>query len=163
MMKNICWVTCFLLSFHFLNAQKHTIGEFYGGGVVFAVNEDGSHGLIVETTDQSGSCDWNEAQIAVKQEKNHSEEGKKFTDWRLPVIDELQMLFTNLKVDKLCSSIAKICFNTEYYWSSSKYIYTNTETNEKGYDYAWFFKFGIGGADWTAMGNSVAVRAVREF
>jgi len=117
----------------------------------------------VETVDQSNSCNWNDALLVVKEGKNHSKEGQIFTGGRLPLIDELHMLYLNLKLNKLCSSIASICFEGEYYWSSSQYIYTNSETDEKGYDYAWFFKMDQGVSDWTPMGNSVSVRAIREF
>ena len=36
----------------------HTIGETYGGGVVFYVYDDGRHGLIAATSDQSTGMQW---------------------------------------------------------------------------------------------------------
>jgi len=38
---------------------QHSIGENYGGGIVFYVDETGQHGLIAETTDQSTGIAWN--------------------------------------------------------------------------------------------------------
>ena len=36
----------------------HTIGESYGGGIVFYVYDGGQHGLIASTSDQSSSMRW---------------------------------------------------------------------------------------------------------
>jgi len=36
----------------------HTIGESYGGGIVFYVYDGGQHGLIADTTDQSTGIRW---------------------------------------------------------------------------------------------------------
>jgi hypothetical protein len=43
-----------------LNARvpAHYIGESYGGGIVFYAYDNGQHGLIVATTDQSSSIRW---------------------------------------------------------------------------------------------------------
>ncbi|MEO6305856.1 MAG: hypothetical protein ABIP51_22105, partial [Bacteroidia bacterium] len=81
----------------------------------------------------------------------------------LPSIDELNLLYATLKLNNLCSTITPLCFEGEYYWSSIKYIYTDRETGDKGYDYAWFIKLNNGEQDWSPMGNSMAVRAVRKF
>jgi hypothetical protein len=37
---------------------SHYIGESYGGGIVFYVYDNGQHGLIAATTDQSGDIRW---------------------------------------------------------------------------------------------------------
>ncbi|MFA5818660.1 MAG: hypothetical protein WC854_05220 [Bacteroidales bacterium] len=37
---------------------KHTIGEVYGGGIVFYVYDGGQHGLIAATVDQSTAIRW---------------------------------------------------------------------------------------------------------
>jgi beta-xylosidase len=37
---------------------KHTIGEAYGGGIVFYVYDNGQHGLIAATADQSAGIRW---------------------------------------------------------------------------------------------------------
>jgi hypothetical protein len=37
----------------------HYIGESYGGGIVFYVYDNGKHGLIAATSDQSSSIKWN--------------------------------------------------------------------------------------------------------
>jgi len=38
---------------------SHTIGESYGGGIVFYVYDNGNHGLIAATSDQSAGIRWN--------------------------------------------------------------------------------------------------------
>ena len=40
------------------NSGKHTIGETYGGGIVFYVYDNGRHGLIAATSDQSTGIRW---------------------------------------------------------------------------------------------------------
>jgi len=40
------------------NSGKHTIGESYGGGIVYYVYDNGKHGLIAATADQSTGVVW---------------------------------------------------------------------------------------------------------
>jgi hypothetical protein len=40
------------------SAESHYIGEVYGGGIVFYVYDNGQHGLIAATTDQSAGIQW---------------------------------------------------------------------------------------------------------
>jgi hypothetical protein len=40
------------------NAGQHFIGESYGGGIVFYVYDNGQHGLIAATADQSAGIIW---------------------------------------------------------------------------------------------------------
>ncbi|MBN2612832.1 MAG: DUF1566 domain-containing protein [Bacteroidales bacterium] len=40
------------------NVPKHFIGENYGGGIVFYVYDNGQHGLIAATSDQSAAIRW---------------------------------------------------------------------------------------------------------
>lgn len=162
-MRNLFLLMCMLFPFNVLEAQVHVIGERFGGGVVFSISADSLHGLIIETVDQSKSCDWEDAQIAVKAVEKHSDEGKKFNDWELPTIEELNLLYINLQIKDLCSAIIPLCFEGEYYWSSVKYIHTDWETGELGYDYAYFIQLSDGRQSWEPMGISMAVRAVRKF
>lgn len=41
-----------------INSSKHFIGEQYGGGIVFYVYDDGQHGLISASVDQSTGIRW---------------------------------------------------------------------------------------------------------
>ena len=40
------------------SSANHYIGESYGGGIVFFVYDNGQHGLIAATADQSGGVQW---------------------------------------------------------------------------------------------------------
>jgi hypothetical protein len=93
-MKKFVLATLVLLGFVLvLQAQtKHTIGEKFGGGVVFSISRNGLHGLICETINQSDDCKLKDAPTIIADPKNHSEKGKAFTDWRLPNKDELKKM-----------------------------------------------------------------------
>jgi len=41
-----------------IDVKKHTIGESYGGGIVYYVYDNWQHGLIASTTDQDASVAW---------------------------------------------------------------------------------------------------------
>lgn len=43
---------------YLLNARMHTVGESYGGGIVFYVYDNGQHGLIAAATDQNPGIEW---------------------------------------------------------------------------------------------------------
>jgi hypothetical protein len=40
------------------SSSQYTIGQSYGGGVVFYIDGTGAHGLVASTSDQSTSCKW---------------------------------------------------------------------------------------------------------
>jgi hypothetical protein len=123
----------------------HTIGESYGGGKVFYVTTDGLHGYIAETQDQSSSCTWYNAQDVISNPDNHSDNGKKFTDWRLPTKYELNLM---RNARSTIGGIANVS-----YWSST----------EHDYSLAYIQDFGGGGADYFSKTLTVYVRAVRAF
>ena len=52
---NATWTTASLSS---SSGNTHAIGESYGGGIVFYVYDDGQHGLIAATSDQSSGIRW---------------------------------------------------------------------------------------------------------
>jgi TolB-like protein len=76
-----------------------------------------------------------------------------YKDWFLPSKDELNLLYTNLKVNRLGG------FSNSRYWSSSEY-----ETSQ-----AWYQEFRdgrqsySGAAGGMSKGNNYSVRAVRQF
>lgn len=59
-MKNKLLLITTIISLYSFNslAQVHTLGERYGGGIVFYVSENGQHGLIAATADQSTGIQW---------------------------------------------------------------------------------------------------------
>jgi hypothetical protein len=118
----------------------HTISETFGGGIVFYVTTDGLHGLIAETIDQSSpTCSWYNAQDIISDPANHSIEGKKFSDWRLPTKYELNLMY-NAR-----STISG--FANNYYWSSTEVDFSGawTQNFDDGvpYDYGKVFTFSV--------------------
>jgi hypothetical protein len=174
---------------------SYYLGEVYGGGVIYYLYKDSigqDHGLIVALNDQATFQPWsNVANTAVGSSaqslwngsanttaiiaqvghtssaaltcKNYT--GGGFTDWYLPAIDELHLLYINRYI------INKTLYNVGSqlgwvnYWSSTEYnsgnaadLNINTGTSE----YA-----GVGGIGiWvkSSSGNNFNyVRAIRAF
>ena len=96
-------------------SRTHTLGEAFGGGIIFYVTSDGLHGLIAETQNLSSKCFWKDAQNEISKSSNHSTAGKLFTDWRLPTANELDLLLTYNVATGLIPGL-----NTWYYWSSTE-------------------------------------------
>jgi hypothetical protein len=96
-------------------ARTHTLGEAFGGGIIFYVTSDGLHGLIAETQNLLSKCFWKDAQNEISKSSNHSTAGKLFTDWRLPTANELDLLLTYNLASGLIPGL-----NSWYYWSSTE-------------------------------------------
>ena len=132
----------------------HTLGESYGGGIVFFVTPDGKHGLIAAEQDQSVvswprvGVSWYEAPDYASNPINHNVNGNKYTDWRLPTKYELNLLF--LKKDQIGN------FTSGNYWSSSGY--SNNSSIK------WLQSFQTGNEAFNSSSPYEAqVRAVRSF
>jgi hypothetical protein len=160
------------------------------GGVIFHRYKDGANEnyLVVDTTNISTSSFWsNINSVAIGATAQSTWEGLSnsnaivaqvgFTsgaaqgclnstnggqsDWYLPAIDELSLLWQNrFNVDRTLSGNsslgtivgATIVF-TNAYWSSTEYNGSN----------AWLFYFGNGGASYDNKSVTLYVRAVRKF
>ena len=81
------------------------------GGYVFYVTPDGDHGLVVATQDQCTTCTWFNADNEINNPARHNADGKKFTNWRLPTIYELGLLYA------IKGAIGG--FSNVNYWSST--------------------------------------------
>ena len=114
------------------------------GGYVFWVSADGKHGLVAETIDQ-GSTTWYEAQNSISNPLNHSSNGQKFRDWRMPTRYELNEMYLQ--------QAAIGGFISYYYWSSS----------ENDYAFAWEQDFFDGSQNFDDKTNDFFVRSVRAF
>ena len=84
------------------------------GGYVFWVSANGKHGLVAETQDQGTATIWYEAQNLISNPSNHSVNGQKFRDWRLPTKYELNEMY----LQQL--AVGGFAFNF-FYWSSTEY------------------------------------------
>jgi hypothetical protein len=111
------------------------------------VSADGKHGLVSETQDQ-GLATWYFAQDVISDPSNHSVDGQKFRDWRMPTKHELNEMYS--------ARTAIGSFGTKTYWSS---IRSGTTT-------AWRQNF-MSGLQFNSTAYTISdfffVRSVREF
>lgn len=131
-----------------LISPTYTIGSWPElGGYVFWVSADGKHGLVSETQDQ-GLATWYFAQDVISDPANHSTDGQKFFDWRMPTKHELNEMYG------LNAAIGS--FGTKTYWSSIR----------SGSNTAWRQNF-MSGLQFNSTAYTVLdfffVRSVREF
>lgn len=163
----------------------HYIGEEYGGGVIFHLWKDNAgveHGLIVALTDQSISQAWSNVASAeigtsaqslwdglsnsnsIVGQAGHTSSAAKLcldlvsggqSDWYLPSIQELNMLWNNYyTVTRALSQISGAAqLSNSVYWSSSEY----------GSNLAWYFHFYYGSSTFLDKDYTSYVRAVRAF
>ncbi len=115
------------------------------GGYVFLLSSDSKHGLVAETHDQSTSSSWYDAQDNISNQANHSTNGKKFTDWRLPTKHELNLMYIAR------TSIGGFAGN--FYWSSTEFDGL----------YAWALHFSTGNQYYRPKSDLHYVRAIRAF
>lgn len=150
------------------------IGESYGGGIVFYVDNSGQHGLIVAENNQSASSAWFNGTY-----KETSAKGTKvgtglentkaivdaqgvgeyaasicdklnlngYSDWFLPSKDELNLLYLQ-KAAGLSAA-----FNNNFYWSST----------ENSFNGAWSQSFTSGANSSAQKDGTYYVRAIRAF
>lgn len=122
--------------------RKLEIGMRTDGGIIFYIDESGQRGLICAEEDFPEDMSFQEATQACE---NYSIEGK--DDWRLPSLNELEVLYENLRKS------AKTHFQNQWYWSSE----TKDEHNMWSLDLLHGDRF----AHWE--GDHSHVRAVRTF
>ncbi len=129
-----------------VSSKIYTIGFWPElGGYVFRISADGRHGLVAETKDQSTSSTWYDAQDVISNPVNHSTNGQKFMDWRLPTKYELNEMY--LQKEAIGG------YAVYPYWSSTDF----------GAGLAWLQNFDDGSSYFNAQNHSFYVRAVRAF
>jgi hypothetical protein len=152
-------------------ASAHTVGESFGGGVIFYIDNSGQHGLIAASSDQKKAKWYNgnfiltnasgilvgtgqENTIAIITAQGagsyaasecHELELNGYKDWFLPSKDELNLMFR--QKTKIGG------FSSPYYWSST----------ENSALYAWAQNFNNGFQDYGNKNSAPSVRAVRAF
>lgn len=146
------------------------IGQEYGGGIIFHVNDSKTHGLIVTKADQSLSAAWGCEGINISGADGNGQENTldivqqcaelniaakiannlvvdSLDDWYLPSIDELSKLFDN-------KAYVGNMYTEANYWSS-----TESDDNQ-----AWYVYFNTGEKRVYYKSNSnFRVRAIRAF
>lgn len=142
----------------------YTIGYYPElGGYVFMVSADGKHGMVCETIDQ-GFSTWYNAQNFISNPINHSDDGKNFTDWRLPTRYELAQIYSHKSdIESIGDS-----FGTLTYWTSTQSDgnYNSAMSGTPYLETAWRQNFSTG-AQFNSysytLGDAFFVRSVREF
>jgi hypothetical protein len=151
-----------------------TIGQSYGGGIIFYIDGTWQHGLICADKDQSEGIYWqfqpwfetkvNRTAIGTGQANTtdlvsilgQGDYAAKlcddlvlngYSDWFLPSIDESELMYTNLKLKGFGN------FKELYYWSSS----------EVGIYNVYAMAFGYGSPFVLSKLDGCPVRAVRAF
>jgi len=120
--------------------KVYQIGETGpGGGIVFYAE----NGTYMECSKAFGRRNWNSAQRTAK---NYEGGGKR--DWRLPTVDELELIYKNLKLQNLGQG-----FTVDKYWSSLQEDAT----------YAWIFDFALETKNTYKKSFNCSIRAVRTF
>ncbi|MEP7142806.1 MAG: hypothetical protein ABI707_08045 [Ferruginibacter sp.] len=161
------------------SGSQHSIGESYGGGIIFYLDASGNHGLVAAPSDQSTGVKWNNpgaeageyfyAQLqglfsgrANTSFINFFNPGvyaasicdglvlNTYSDWYLPSVDELNLMYRNLYLEGLGNFSG-----SSYYWSSTAY----QNTNEGAYGKF----FGSGEQSVSDISDPNNVRAVRAF
>ncbi len=153
--------------------NERYIGEHYGGGIVFYIDETGKHGLIAAPFDQGEAVIWGNFKYPVESYETQLGDGKSNTkkivsfsndfdfaayicyklslngykDWYLPSKDEVDLMYHNLKA----AGIGK--FTNELYWTSSETDFGN----------AWVFNFNTGFETEQGITKKARVRAIRNF
>jgi hypothetical protein len=158
------------------NDRTFTIGESYGGGIIFYVDNDGKHGLIAATSNQSNApwgCEGTNITgtstlIGGQANTNAIVNGcstagiaaricdqlvlNGYSDWFLPSKTELNLMHTNLHYN------GQGGFNIGApYWSSSQFA----STNAYGWDFSDEVRSYVG--IFVTKNSSIYVRAIRAF
>ena len=156
------------------NKKSLTIGQSYGGGVIFYIDSTGQHGLIAAPSDQSTGNEWGCEGISINGAKDTvSGKGNQntiaivsdcktpniaaeicrnlvlngYSDWFLPSKSELSLMYQNR--DAIGG------FTGNHYWSSSQYNNSST--------LAWDQNFANGSQGYNHKSNKYYVRAIRAF
>lgn len=161
----------------------HYIGESYGGGIVFYVYDNGQHGLIAATSDQSSGINWqNGIQTNKRARADGVGAGLKNT---AIIIGSMEPGYSNAFAATVCNEYSVTAvggvtygdwylpskhelnllylqksvvggFANVYYWSSTEYQSSMGE-------FAWIQNFDTGSQGSTDKSTLCYVRAIRAF
>ncbi|WP_238585567.1 DUF1566 domain-containing protein, partial [Legionella quateirensis] len=124
---------------------RRQIGDTVLGGTVIYVNSTGIHGLIAANTDQSFAITWWDAPNIVTNPAAFDNDGKSQSDWRLPTLYELSLIYA------MRNELGK--FNSDNYWCSTEKTSSNS----------WVQSFKTGTQTNISKGKTAGVRAIRSF
>ena len=127
----------------------HSIGESYGGGIVFYVTDGGLHGLIAAPSDEVSFLSWAGAISACNNKTIDV-----YSDWYLPSKYELNLMRNNIGQGAPSPYTNVGGFADNVYWSSTEF----------GANFAWLQNVS-NGIQYNNYNKSevVYVRAIRAF
>ena len=165
----------------------HYIGESYGGGIVFYVYDNGQHGLIAATSDQSSGISWQNAwqHFIIRARADGVGAGLKNT---AIIIGSMQTGYSNAFAATVCNeysvtAVGGVTYGDWYlpskhelnllylqksvvggfanvsYWSSTEHSLVQGDFA----NFAWCQDFGNGNQDYTYKDFSMYVRAIKAF
>jgi len=126
--------------------KKYNVGDRALGGIVFYVNDNGTHGLVAASGDEPQTVDWFESGNNMDNPEFHDEDGKNYMDWRLPTKYELNLMYERR------NTIGN--FTRDFYWSSIEAEIGNS---------AWAENFSNGEQQIHSKVEKGSVRLVRTF
>ncbi|MHA8094584.1 beta strand repeat-containing protein [Aquirufa lenticrescens] len=145
----------------------HVLGEQFGGGTVYYINSNGTHGLIAENADlgisrpftmdgvnSNGTMWMVGARYQSKNPLAHTTEGKEFFDWEIPEIYELHYLYQAINSGNSVFNTLKLTFGTKSYWSNSF---------EQSYTQSFMMQFSDGAVSNMGDRQLYNVRCIRRF
>jgi hypothetical protein len=130
-------------------SETHTVGEVYGGGIVFYVTSDGKHGMIASSTNIGGTP--HEFMDRVSSPSYHSTttNGENlYIDWVAPTLTQLLLLYN-------ARNTTGLNMGTSKYHSS-----TNDPNDAFGYRFVNFSNGTTGtvNGNWTDVNNGRGIR-----
>jgi hypothetical protein len=170
-----------------LTGTNHYVGELFGGGVIFWVDHNGQHGLIVSMVDLSTNQIWSNISNvligtnywdglnntdAIIGQAGHTSSAAKlcddytnanygtgiFSDWYLPSISELNYIWNNyIEVQKALTNDENAA--TTPITDKVGYCSSTEETESR----LWYYSFGYGKGNTNNKDWNYFVRAIRAF
>lgn len=128
-----------------VTTKTYSVGDRAHGGIVFYVNEEGTHGLVASADDQNVNVNWFEANDNLNNFELHDVDGANYMDWRLPTKYELDLMYQRKSI------IGN--FTRDIYWSSIE-----GDSNK-----AWGQKFENGDMQTLIKESKGSVRTIRTF
>ena len=166
------------------SSVQHSIGELYGGGIVFYTYDNGHHGLIASPDDLGSGAEWGGVSVVIPDCYSPSDgaanteaivarlgagtyaagicdaySGGGQNDWYLPASWELNLLFDaayliSSKLDNDGDDATNGLTFTGFYWSSTATLISSN---------AWLKDFSTGEVLNNLKNKTYGVRAVRRF
>ena len=111
-----------------ISVTPHTIGETYGGGIIFYVYDNGRHGLIAATADQSTGIRWNAgANVRTRAKADNGVGAGKINTFLIIAIQELGTVTVPNYAARVCNEYSATVGGVTY---SGWYLPSRWELNE---------------------------------